>query len=438
MNSRYRQDELVGTGGAGAVYKGFDTQLQRVVAIKRLLIHSGVAAQDSGTQGSPESLLQEAKTLSAIQHPNIVTVHDIGLDDQQNPFVVMEFINGETLDDLVRRNPMTESDFRILATDSLEALIAAHSRGLLHRDIKPGNFMMEWLSPEKFQVKLLDFGLAKLSRVPVEQTIDQEGAVMGSIYYMAPEQFERTPLDCRTDLYSLGATFYYALTGRNAFNAETGPEVMAAHMNQVFTPLSEQRPDLSPQLCAWVESLMRRRPEERFQTAKEALEALTNAQIPTPTVEKKESKSNALGLAVGILAIAALLVGLLVLTQSDLSPSQITEVVETPMEPQLLQVSPFDLSTIGTMIGQSVRVEGEIVRAGQSKSGKTRYLNFSNRPGTSISIGFRVSSVGQVFPMTRLENLVGKQIEVVGQISEVYGDLLVFVEDDAQLTEVAN
>ncbi len=449
MNARYRQDELIGKGGAGAVYKGFDTQLQRPVAIKRLLLHASETGSDSGTQGSPESLLQEAKTLSTFQHPNIVTVHDLGVDDEDHPFVVMEFINGETLDSLVERGPMTEKDFRILAADTLDALIAAHSQDLLHRDLKPSNLMLEWRTQGKFQGKLLDFGLAKLSHAPARQTIDQGGAVMGSIYFMAPEQFERSPLDARTDLYSLGATFYYALTGRNPFDGTTAPEVMAAHLQHSMVPLSELRPDLSPLLCQWVESLMKRRPEERFQTAQEALEAFQFE----PTVVLKSApvqKSGVSRAVVGVGLLSFLLLGGgavwwlrspsmtgegLAEVPTDSSAAIAHSIVAKPeliAEPET--VSPFDLDALGTMIGEPVTIEGTIVGAGESKSGKTRYLNFSNRPGTSLSIGFRVSEVDPLYSLTRLETMIGQEVQVTGDVIRLFGNLLVFVSEESQLT----
>ena len=157
-----------------------------------------------------------------------------------------------------------------LVTQSLEGMVAAHSIGLIHLDIKPQNFMVIWLPSGKFQIKILDFGLAKLSSHPQVQEMDEEGAIMGSIFFMAPEQFERSPVDARTDLYSLGCVYYFALTQHYPFQGETGPEVMASHMYHSFVPLAQMRPDLPPFVCQWVEWLMNRLPDHRPSSAAEA------------------------------------------------------------------------------------------------------------------------------------------------------------------------
>jgi len=280
MHERYRLDELIGKGGAGAVYKGFDTKLQRVVAIKKLLSRGGKDAQkaDPGSQGSAESLWREAKTISGLHHPNIVTVFDIGVDRGRKPFVVMELINGENLNEVVSHAALTYEDFLNVATQALEGLNAAHASGVLHRDIKPSNFMLEWLPTGKYQVKLLDFGLAKITQTPSTQTVDQGGAVLGSINFMAPEQFERKPLDPRTDLYSLGAVFYFALTSEFPFRGESLSEIMRSHLHNLIVPLAQLRPDLPPWLCQWVHWLLKRQPENRPQSATDALHEL-NLQI---------------------------------------------------------------------------------------------------------------------------------------------------------------
>jgi serine/threonine protein kinase len=263
MNSRYEIKEKIGQGGLGEVYSALDTQLQRDVAVKRMI---------AGPETSPDDLLKEAKVLSALQHPNILTVFDVG-KDEKGAFVVMELLRGETLDEVITRGALTFEDFRQVAVQTLEGLTAAQSLGLVHRDLKPGNMMLIWHASGKFQLKILDFGLAKFSAGPSKQTEDQEAGVLGSIFYMSPEQFERQPLDARSDLYALGCIFYHSLSGRVPFNGDTSPAVMASHLRHLVTPLHDIRPDLPHWVCDWVMWFINRKSEDRPDNAKIALDA---------------------------------------------------------------------------------------------------------------------------------------------------------------------
>jgi serine/threonine protein kinase len=215
-------------------------------------------------------MLNEAASLCSVQHPNIVTVFDAGIDND-GPYVVMELLSGRTIDEMVDRGTLTYQDFREVALQSQEALIAAQDLDLVHRDIKPTNVMVTWLPSGRFQVKLVDFGLAKFSPKPSPQTIDHGDSVLGSIHFMAPEQFERTPLDKRTDMYSMGCVYYYTLAGVYPFDGETAPQVMNAHLQHQIKPLQEHRPDLPGWLCQWVMWHLARQIEERPRDARESL-----------------------------------------------------------------------------------------------------------------------------------------------------------------------
>lgn len=269
-DERYEIRGKIGQGGVGAVYRAFDRNLNREVAIKRVLSEEGFDPKNN-EDGATRALLQEATALCSVQHPHIVTVYDAGVDDD-GPYVVMELLAGHTLDEMIERGTMTWGDFRETAVQSLEALIAAQELNLVHRDIKPSNVMVTWLPSGRFQIKLVDFGLAKFSAAPSLQTIDHGDAVFGSIHFMAPEQFERVPLDKRTDMYSLGCVFFFCLAGKYPFDGETAPLVMAAHLQNTFTPLREYRPDLPDWLCQWVEWFLARNPDDRPNDAREALE----------------------------------------------------------------------------------------------------------------------------------------------------------------------
>lgn len=277
-DERYEIRGKIGQGGVGAVYRAFDRNLNREVAIKRVLSDGGFDPQDK-EDGATRALLQEATALCSVQHPHIVTVYDAGVDDD-GPYVVMELLAGHTLDEMIDRGTMTWGDFRETAVQSLEALIAAQELDLVHRDIKPSNVMVTWLPSGRFQIKLVDFGLAKFSAAPSLQTIDHGDAVFGSIHFMAPEQFERVPLDKRTDMYSLGCVFFFCLTGKYPFDGETAPLVMAAHLQNTFTPLQDYRPDLPDWLCQWVEWFLARSPDDRPSDAREALERFISFEKP--------------------------------------------------------------------------------------------------------------------------------------------------------------
>ncbi|MEM7144370.1 MAG: serine/threonine-protein kinase [Verrucomicrobiota bacterium] len=263
---RYEIVKKIGQGGIGAVYKAHDTRLGRDVAVKRLL----PLDDNDQNRSATSDLKKEAATLSTLSNPHIVTVFDAD-EDEDGVFVVMELITGKTLDKIVRHAALPLEDFIAVAKQSLDGLIAAHDHNLLHRDIKPKNIMISWHKNGKFQLKLLDFGLAKFSVTPSLQTLDQNENILGSVHYMAPEQFERQPLDPRVDLYSLGCVLYFALAQDYAFKGDSPPAIMNNHLNHVVTPLHEIRPDVPRAYCDWVMRLISRDREDRPKTALVAL-----------------------------------------------------------------------------------------------------------------------------------------------------------------------
>jgi serine/threonine protein kinase len=273
---RYDIQGKLGEGGRGAVYLAKDRQLNRTVAIKRLL------SDEKDSKSAYEALLNESRALSAINNPHIIRVFDV-CQDEDGPYVVMEHLKGKTLHEVVATAPLLEHDFLEIAEQALEALIAAHEVQLLHRDIKPGNLMLTWLPSGRFNLKLLDFGLAKFSAAPSVQTVAHDKSVFGSIYFMAPEQFERTPLDQRTDLYSLGCVFFHALTGDYPFDGSNVTEVMASHLQGTHHDLKTLRPDLPPSLCDWVTCFIARNPDDRPVNAQVALDSLASARRGTFT-----------------------------------------------------------------------------------------------------------------------------------------------------------
>jgi len=266
---RFEIRELIGSGGLGDVYRAHDHHLNRSVAIKRVRMQ--VAQND---RKLVEQTWREAMTTACLQHPNIVTIFDYGID-AQGAYVVMELIEGETLEDVLVRGPLQYEDFLRFAQQSLEAVIAAHALGLIHRDLKPGNFMIARASTTAlFQVKILDFGLAKYLDTPQPQSIDHFNSLMGSIHYMAPEQFQRQPIDHRTDLYSLGCIFYEAVTGHPAFDGENVSQLIDAHLKKTPFSMKQLRRDISPRLERWIARLLEKDATKRPPNAAEALRTM--------------------------------------------------------------------------------------------------------------------------------------------------------------------
>lgn len=269
---RYEIRQSLGSGGAGTVFQAWDTQLQRFVAVKRWNAPEPMMDDRAGT----ERLWREAMTLAAIQHPNILTIHDFGVDEE-GPYVITEFVDGETLDRVIDRGPMDREAFAEAAQQTLEALIAAHQAGLIHRDIKPQNVMRARLASGAWQYKILDFGLARFVTQPVVQSLEGNRSIYGSILYIAPEQLRHQPLDARTDIYAMGCLCYYMLSGQNAVEGDTVAELITSHLEHRVAPLSELKPGLPEELCDWVMKAMAFDPADRFPSAAAALAALGKA-----------------------------------------------------------------------------------------------------------------------------------------------------------------
>ena len=267
MAERYKIYEKLGMGGVGAVFRAYDSQLKRWVAVKRLL----TANEADLDKNIASELRREADALASLRNPNIVTIFDVASDDE-GLFMVMELLQGEDLADVVARGPLPYDDFKELASQTLEGLLAAHQHHILHRDIKPENIKVERLPGGRMQAKIIDFGLARAGLRARKQTEDQEGTVMGSIYYMAPEQLTREPVDERTDLYSLGCVFYEALSGRKAFDGSSMAEVIDKHIDHVVVPLNQIAPHVPQWLGAWCARLMAQKPDDRPANAQQAIE----------------------------------------------------------------------------------------------------------------------------------------------------------------------
>jgi serine/threonine-protein kinase len=273
---QYQFTEKLGAGGMGEIYKAHDTRLNRIVAIKVL------PAAKSGDPERRQRFLQEAQAASGLNHPSIITIHDV-LSEGDTEFMVMEYVAGKTLNDVIPKGGLRVPQALKYALQMADALNAAHSAGIVHRDLKPANVMVT----EGGLVKVLDFGLAKLTdRSPASfddktQTIAHaapltiEGSILGTVSYMSPEQAQGRKVDTRSDIFSFGAVLYEMLTGRRAFEGDSSLSTLSAILRDDVKPMAEVAPDVPSPLETLLLRCLQKDPEHRCQSMREVQIALS-------------------------------------------------------------------------------------------------------------------------------------------------------------------
>ena len=288
--------EKLGEGGMGNVWKALDKHLDRFVALKFL------PAEFVSDSVRLKRFIQEAKAASGLQHPNIITIHDIAESDGAL-FIVMEYVPGKTLDDLIGRKGLKLSVALRYAVQVADALARAHAAGIIHRDLKPSNVMVT----ETGVVKVLDFGLAKLAErtnfasettqtiAKADQPSTKEGVIVGTLAYMSPEQAEGKEVDARSDMFSFGALLYEMLTGRRTFEGTSAVRIMSAILSSEPAPLHQIAPELPREIESIVARCLRKDPERRIQDMRDLrilLEELRE-QSDSGTLQRADSASAA-------------------------------------------------------------------------------------------------------------------------------------------------
>ena len=293
--SHYEILEKLGEGGMGVVYKAKDTHLDRFVAIK-VLPPERVTDPERRRR-----FMQEAKAASALNHPNIITIHDIASESGRD-FIAMEYVAGKALNQVIARKGLPLSEALKYAVQIADALAAAHAAGIIHRDLKPGNVMIGGAPERAGFVKVLDFGLAKLTdkveagEREFTETMRQdaapsteEGVILGTVAYMSPEQAEGKKVDVRSDIFSFGAVLYEMLTGRRAFQRDSKLSTLTAILREEPTAAGEIVDGLPGEVERIIARCLRKNPSRRFQTMPDLKAALEDV--------KEESDSGSLGTA---------------------------------------------------------------------------------------------------------------------------------------------
>jgi eukaryotic-like serine/threonine-protein kinase len=349
----------LGAGGMGEVYKARDTRLERTVAVKVL------PQRFSSSLEVRQRFEREAKTISQLSHPHICALYDVGREGETE-YLVMELLEGETLSDRLAKGPLPLEQTLRFGVEIADALDKAHRQGIVHRDLKPANVMIT-----KSGVKLLDFGLAKamapagkpssLTALPTQQGLTQEGTILGTFQYMAPEQLEGKDADARTDIFAFGAVLYEMATGKKAFSAASQASLITAIMSLDPPAISAAQPMSPPALDRVVKKCLAKDPEDRWQSAGDLRselkwigEAGSQAGAAAPVVASRRRRLRLSGIAAAGFAVVAAALAAALLARRPAALPVIRASILAPEGADListhLNAGPVEISPDGTRL----------------------------------------------------------------------------------------
>jgi serine/threonine-protein kinase len=424
----YEITASVGAGGMGEVYRATDTRLGRAVAVK--VLPSRFADREDVRQ----RFEREARAVSLLNHPHICTLYDVGdttIGGERTQYLVMEFVEGETLAERLARGPLPIDQVIRIGTQIADALDRAHRSGITHRDLKPGNVMLT----RSGGAKLLDFGLAKLSGGDVFSSEDKtveavtaEGHIIGTLQYMAPEQLEGKGIDARSDIFALGVMLYEMVTGRRAFEGTSQASLIASILRSQPQPVSQLQPVTPRALDRLIAGCMEKEPDDRWQSAHDVMLQLraigeSSGVVEGPLAVRRSRRNATLWMITAAVVGAGLLFAgwrMLRARGTALPRKLYLSVVlphPMPLEPNGFG-APFDISPDGTKIGWVARENGHdtlLVRAFDSPEVQTVVredgltIPFFSADGESIGV-FSQSGRARVF------SLRGRATMELGQI----------------------
>jgi len=305
---RYKNLSLLGAGGMGAVYRAYDPSLDRTVALKLVLLQPG------HSDHNPDYLIRferEAKAIARLSHPHIVQVYDFGRDEAGNPYFVMELVKGKALSTVSKeRGPLPPAEAVNLIRQAAIGLQAAHDVGIVHRDVKPHNMLVD----EKGQVKLVDFGVARVAG-GVSEGMTATNEALGTLHYMAPEVLSGKPVDARADIYSLGLVLYHLLTGHPPFQSESAVGVAMKQISEPLPDISKEVPTASAGLRDLLTRMTHKEREQRVATCADVaklaasvldnLDATAPSDVPLAVAERRARQRRTLLVAAGLGLAAA-------------------------------------------------------------------------------------------------------------------------------------
>lgn len=370
----------VGAGGMGEVYKARDTRLDRTVALKVLQTQ---VASDPQVR---ERFEREARVVSSLEHPHICALYDVGREHGVD-FLVMQFLDGETLAERLKAGPLPFEQALGCAIEICGALAAAHRRGIVHRDLKPGNVMLT-----KGGAKLLDFGLAKTTVTPAvvsvsvaptqEASLTEQGTILGTLQYMAPEQLEGKEADPRTDIFAFGVVLYEMLTGRKAFEGSSQASLITAIMSAQPVPITACQPLAPPAIDHVVHICLAKDPDARFQSAHDLLVDLkwiveggspTAGSAPVGTPRRARARLGAAASIGAAAAIASLATWWLARPQGTTAPAVVRATIALPAAASV-RTGRFTAANVAISPGGT-----HIVYAGAASDGSQLYLRSLDR-----------------------------------------------------------